>query len=332
MKKKYRCVYADGCYDICHFGHYNFVRQASELGENVIAGVHNDEVITSYKGPPVYNLSERMMMIEACKWVTKAIPDAPFNITVKWLDQINCDCSIHGDDIVVNDDGESCYASVIKAGRFQTVQRAKSISTTNLIGRILRLPNLELPEGFDKPQLKDFKNENDEDQAYVQKFISLFSNNKRPHKNDRIVYCFGKFDLLHPGHISFLKKAKELGDFLIVGVCDDGPNTIMKLNERILNVLSMKYVDDVIIGSPNIVTEELISQINPSIVVEGSKSSSLNVDPYEIPKKLGIYRKIDSDFPDFTAKTVINRILENYSIYVKRNSIKESLPCENCSL
>lgn len=157
--KRYNRVYADGCYDICHFGHYNFVRQASELGAEVIAGVHNDEVITSYKGPPVYNLSERLFMIGACKWVTKAIPDAPFNITVKFLDQINCDCSVHGDDIVVNNDGESCYASVIKAGRFETVQRAKSISTTNLIGRILRLPDLKLPDGFDKPLLKNFRSE-----------------------------------------------------------------------------------------------------------------------------------------------------------------------------
>ena len=201
-----------------------------------------------------------------------------------------------------------------------------------MIGRILRLPDLKLPDGFDKPLLKNFRSEKDDDQIYIQKYLSQFSDNKRPDKNDRIVFCFGKFDLLHPGHISFLKKAKELGDFLIVGVCNDGPNTLMNLNERALNILSLKYVDDVIIGSPDAIDDELLNKIKPSVVVEGSKQSSLDADPYELPKKLGIYRKIDSDFPEFTAKTVIDRILNNYSVYINRNSIKESLPCENCSL
>lgn len=325
--KKYNRVYADGCYDICHFGHYNFVRQASELGKEVYAGVHNDEVITKYKGPPVYNLSERMMMIEACKWVTKAVPNAPFNITVEWLDQLKCDCSIHGDDIVVNENGDSCYASVIRAGRFETVPRTKSISTTNLIGRILRLPNLQLPNGLKQSSFKDLKRENDDFQNHIP--YSTFSSNKKPKPNDKIIYCVGKFDLLHPGHISFLKKAKELGDYLIVGVCKDDDNSIMTLHERVLNILSMKCVDDVVIEAPKIISKDQISSIKPYIIVEGTKVSSANEDPYKIPKEMGIYRKIDSDFPDFTKTTVINRILNNYTTYLKRNSIKEYQPCEN---
>ena len=35
------------------------------------------------------------------------------------------------------------------------------------------------------------------------------------------VITYGTYDLLHPGHINLLKGAKELGDFLIVGVTND---------------------------------------------------------------------------------------------------------------
>lgn len=40
-------------------------------------------------------------------------------------------------------------------------------------------------------------------------------------KTDKIVYIDGAWDLFHIGHIKVLQKAKELGDFLIVGVVDD---------------------------------------------------------------------------------------------------------------
>lgn len=334
--KKYRRVYVDGCFDLCHFGHYNFVRQASELGDELYAGVHNDEEILKNKGPVVFTLEERMIMIEACKWVTKVIPDSPYNVSVEWLDKLNCDCNIHGDDLAINSDGVDCHESVIKAGKFETVPRTKAISTTNLIGRMLRLPELELPDDFNKSLCNTFERSSQSLNSYIPSthLIAQFSNLDEPKKNARVVYCDGTFDLLHPGHVSFLKKAKELGDYLVVGVHDDstligGMHPIMSLQERVLNLLAIKYVDDVMIGAPYVITNELIKQVNPSVVVEGSSPTRTNQDEsYRIPKEMGIFKKIESDYPDFTAKTVIKRILNNYSQYANRNAYRETLPCE----
>jgi ethanolamine-phosphate cytidylyltransferase len=80
---------------------------------------------------------------------------------------------------------------------------------------------------------------------------------------------------LHNGHIETLKQAKAKGDFLYVGVWGDdivnylkGSNyPILSLHERVLMVLACKYVDDVVIEAPFIITEDLIKSLNINEVV-----------------------------------------------------------------
>lgn len=66
------------------------------------------------------------------------------------------------------------------------------------------------------------------------------------------VITYGTFDLLHHGHINILKKAKELGDVLIVGLSTDEFNAIKgkaayhSYEERKLILEAIKYVDHVI--------------------------------------------------------------------------------------
>lgn len=70
--------------------------------------------------------------------------------------------------------------------------------------------------------------------------------------NNKIILTYGTFDLLHWGHINLLKRAKEMGDFLVVGLSTDEFNTIKhknvihQYNERKLILESIRYVDKVI--------------------------------------------------------------------------------------
>ena len=66
------------------------------------------------------------------------------------------------------------------------------------------------------------------------------------------VITFGTFDLFHIGHLRILKRAKEYGDRLIVGVSGDILNyqkknkyPVYTQSERIEIIKSIKYVDDV---------------------------------------------------------------------------------------
>lgn len=78
------------------------------------------------------------------------------------------------------------------------------------------------------------------------------SNQDSPRK--RIVITYGTFDVLHQGHINLLRRAKELGDWLIVGVTTDNfdlergkLNTRDSVMKRVQAVKDTGYADEVII-------------------------------------------------------------------------------------
>ena len=66
------------------------------------------------------------------------------------------------------------------------------------------------------------------------------------------VITYGTFDLFHIGHLNILKRAKELGDYLVVAVSSDdfnalkGKKCVIPDYERMAIVEAIKYVDEVI--------------------------------------------------------------------------------------
>lgn len=70
------------------------------------------------------------------------------------------------------------------------------------------------------------------------------------------VMVFGAFDGFHPGHLNFLKQAKEFGDFLIVSVGTDrnvekikGKKPLFSEDERYELIQNLKIVDQAIMGA-----------------------------------------------------------------------------------
>merc|ERR1711976_77629 len=135
-KKEIR-VWVDGCFDMVHFGHANFLRQASQLGTKLIVGVHSDEEISKHKGPPVFNNEERYKITRGIKWVDEVVENAPYVTTLETLDKYTCDFCVHGDDITTTSDGQDTYHIVKSAGRYKECKRTRGISTTDLVGRML---------------------------------------------------------------------------------------------------------------------------------------------------------------------------------------------------
>ena len=103
-------------------------------------------------------------------------------------------------------------------------------------------------------------------------------------------------DLFHVGHLNIIKKARALGDYLIVGVHSDEAvasykrSPIIKHGDRVQIIESCRYVDEVIAGAPLVITEDFINQHNISLVVHGSDRSEAIQAQHEIPMRLGIVK------------------------------------------
>ena len=426
-------TYIDGCFDIMHSGHYNAIRQAKQLTDILVVGVHSDAEILKHKGPPVMNNEERLATVRACKWVDEVVFDTPYNPSLALLDKLNCEYVVHGDDMSTTADGKDAYEEVKLAGRMKIVKRTEGISTTDLVGRLLLMTKqhhitvptepslsprsnagtglaistsptsrmgggstvpgrkgsvpsflldhnqpLQSPSSPQKPShtltLTPSSHQRSlvnttpthasatptaaaaDSAVFASKGISnflpttwriaQFSNNRTPQPNDKVVYIDGAFDLFHVGHIETLKKAKQQGTFLYVGLHDDvtinlyrGKNyPIMNLHERCMNVLSCTYVDEVVIGAPWKCTKDLIATLGIHVVVSGSNSKydpnpngpngsnhSNKEDCYADVKAMGIYKEIDTSYL-LETEDVVERIVENRLKYEKRNakrSVKE---------
>jgi D-beta-D-heptose 7-phosphate kinase/D-beta-D-heptose 1-phosphate adenosyltransferase len=95
-------------------------------------------------------------------------------------------------------------------------------------------------------------------------------------RGERIVMTNGCFDLLHAGHVACLRRARRLGDRLIVAVNDDASVSRLKGNGRPLNPLErrmavlsgLESVDWVIAFSED-TPERLIEEIRPDLLVKG---------------------------------------------------------------
>nr|XP_026693855.1 ethanolamine-phosphate cytidylyltransferase isoform X2 [Ciona intestinalis] len=347
-------IWVDGCFDMVHFGHANLIRQAKELGDYLIVGVHSDEEITKHKGPPVFNQAERYEMVRAIKWVDEVVEGAPYSTTIETLDEYNCDFGVHGDDISVLADGSDAYKIIKDAGRYREVQRTQGVSTTDVVGRMLLLTKTHHKrEGDAVPDANQVKNIQKDPTAHspwtgVSQFLATtqkiiqFSSGKQPNPGDKIVYVAGAFDCFHLGHLRFLEKASTFGDYVIVGLHTDceinrycGSNyPIMNLHERVLSVLACKYVHEVVIGAPYVVSSEMMDHFKVDMVVHGNSqifADEKGNDPYEEPKKRGMFVLVNSS-SNLTTPDIVERIIEHRQRYIKRNEKKEAKEMANYEL
>jgi len=96
----------------------------------------------------------------------------------------------------------------------------------------------------------------------------------------RIVFTNGCFDLLHPGHIDYLNKARDLGDVLIVGLnaadsisrLKGDSRPITPLADRSILLNALKAVDLVVPFSED-TPLELIKTLLPDILIKGGDYS-----------------------------------------------------------
>jgi len=126
------------------------------------------------------------------------------------------------------------------------------------------------------------------------------------------VYADMVADLFHHGHVAFLKQARALGDYLIVGVSGDDDATdgkrhpILTVEERVAVMAACRYVDEAIPNAPWRIDSDWIAQHHIDLVVHGDDYSKQELDYYyKVPIEMGIFRPIPYTYGISTTEIIL---------------------------
>ncbi|OUS48892.1 CTP:ethanolamine cytidylyltransferase [Ostreococcus tauri] len=161
--------------------------------------------------------------------------------------------------------------------------------------------------------------------------IAQFGTTRAIPANAKVVYVHGAFDVFNRGHIDLLRRAKTLGDFVLVGVHADAEvrsrrgadHPVLNEKERALSVLACRYADEVVIGAPMKITHDLLTTFNVAVVVAEDEDEYLigGEDVNALAMKRGVFRRVDREH-DCSVLTVAKRIMENRAEFEARNARK----------
>ncbi|ADO45039.1 rfaE bifunctional protein [Hydrogenobacter thermophilus TK-6] len=138
-------------------------------------------------------------------------------------------------------------------------------------------------------------------------------------KGKRVVFTNGCFDILHAGHAYYLKKARELGDILVVGLNSDASvrrikgekRPIMPQEMRAYLLDSLKGVDYVVIFEED-TPERLIELIKPDVLVKGSDWDLKDIVGADMVLSYGgKVERISFEF-NISTSAIIERIINAY--------------------
>lgn len=130
-----------------------------------------------------------------------------------------------------------------------------------------------------------------------------------------VVLVNGCFDMLHVGHIRYLREAASLGDVVVAALNDDGSTRLLKgkgrpvipEGERAEILLALRYVDYVLIFSESTV-DGVIEAIRPDVHAKGTDYTVETVPERETALSVGCRTVIVGDPKDHSSRAIINRV------------------------
>jgi len=133
----------------------------------------------------------------------------------------------------------------------------------------------------------------------------------------RIVYTAGTFDLFHIGHLNVLRKAREVGDRLIVGVSTDelvksykNESPIMPYADRLAIVQSCRYVDEAV-KQEILIDRNILIEKSVDVVVLGDDWQRMTIANLERAKKEGLVSVLYVPYTERVSSTQLKRKIKN---------------------
>lgn len=134
--EKQKVVFTNGCFDIVHLGHIDYLEKAQALGDKLVVGLNTDASVRRIKGPtrPVVDEYARARMVASLAFVDAVTffdEDTPYEL----IKEIVPDILVKGDDYTLdNIIGADIVMS--NGGNVSTIALVKGYSTSKIIDKI----------------------------------------------------------------------------------------------------------------------------------------------------------------------------------------------------
>lgn len=137
-EKNQKIVFTNGCFDLLHLGHIDYLAKAKDLGDKLIIGVNTDDSVRRLKGVyrPLQDENSRLHILAALEFVDAVIlfnEDTPYELIKK----IQPDVLVKGADYKIEDIvGYDIVTS--RGGSVKTIEYLEGYSTTSIEQKILK--------------------------------------------------------------------------------------------------------------------------------------------------------------------------------------------------
>lgn len=132
-------VFTNGCFDILHRGHVEYLQEAKRFGDILIVGVNSDDSVTRLKGParPLMPADDRAFIIASLffvDYVSVFDEDTPYEL----IRSVQPDLLVKGGDYDINDIvGKDIVEA--RGGRVLTIPLTPNRSTTSFVDKVVAL-------------------------------------------------------------------------------------------------------------------------------------------------------------------------------------------------
>jgi rfaE bifunctional protein nucleotidyltransferase chain/domain len=135
-----KIVFTNGCFDILHRGHIEYLSKAADLGDVLIIGLNTDSSVSRIKGlnRPVVDEQSRAMLLAALHFTTAIVyfdDPTPYELIKK----VQPDILVKGKDYKA-EDVVGYDIVVAKGGKVETIELVKGFSTTTILQKIIENP------------------------------------------------------------------------------------------------------------------------------------------------------------------------------------------------
>ncbi|MFM7431255.1 MAG: D-glycero-beta-D-manno-heptose 1-phosphate adenylyltransferase [Cytophagales bacterium] len=135
-------VFTNGCFDLLHLGHVDYLEKARELGDRLAIGLNTDDSVNRFKGPerPLQDQDTRARILASLQFVDLVVffnEDTPFDLISALIPNV----LVKGSDYLAEN---IVGADVVKkaGGVVKTIDFVAGYSTTRIVEKIKRTINL----------------------------------------------------------------------------------------------------------------------------------------------------------------------------------------------